>query len=88
MRDLHDATLIKLKAGLFLLLGVLASGLLLADRPAWRRLALLSITVWAFCRLYYFAFYVIERYLDPTYRFSGLISAVRYLAKRRATLGR
>jgi hypothetical protein len=43
---------------------------------------LLAIAVWCFCRAYYFAFYVIEKYVDPTFRFSGLGSAVRYLCGR------
>jgi len=29
--------------------------------------------------LYYFCFYVIEKYIDPSYRFDGLISVARYL---------
>lgn len=32
---------------------------------------MMGIAVWSFCRLYYFGFYVIERYIDPSYRFSG-----------------
>jgi hypothetical protein len=32
------------------------------------------IAVWCFCRLYYFAFHVIEHYVDASYRFSGLLS--------------
>jgi hypothetical protein len=27
-------------------------------------------------------FYVIERYIDPSYRFSGVLSALRYLLGR------
>jgi hypothetical protein len=42
----------------------------------------MSIAVWCFCRSYYFAFYVIEHYVDPSYRFSGLWSFVRYLLSR------
>ena len=34
------------------------------------------------CRAYYFAFYVIERYADPSFKFSGLWSFVRYLTTR------
>ena len=46
---------------------------------------LLAVTVWCFCRFYYFAFYVIEHYVDPGYRFSGLWSFALYLlSKRRA----
>ena len=45
---------------------------------------LLAIAVWSFCRLYYFAFYVIENYVDDSYRFSGLWSFVKYLWNRRS----
>ena len=48
----------------------------------WTRLLLLAICIWAFCRAYYFAFYVIGKYIDPGYRFSGLASAVRHLLKK------
>lgn len=36
------------------------------------------ITIWAFCRAYYFAFYVIEHYVDPHYRFAGLVDFLYY----------
>jgi hypothetical protein len=38
----------------------------------------MAVAIWAFCRAYYFAFYVIERYIDPGFRFAGLSSLVRY----------
>jgi hypothetical protein len=79
MRDLTDARWIKLKAVLFVLLGLLAATLLLAEDFSLRRLMLLGLVVWCFCRVYYFAFYVLERYVDPSYRFSGLFSAARHL---------
>ena len=34
--------------------------------------ALLLLAIWAFCRAYYFLFYVIQHYLDPRYRYAGL----------------
>jgi hypothetical protein len=40
------------------------------------------IAIWAFCRAYYFAFYVIGRYIDPTYKFAGLYSAAKWLLHR------
>ena len=82
MRDLTSPTWIKAKGFLFLSLGLLAGVLLLLDRPTLRTTALLAIGVWSFCRFYYFAFYVLERYVDPSYRFSGLLSLARYLARR------
>jgi len=83
MRNLTDPTAIKLKGALFLLLGVLSAALLLLQHPTLTSALLLVIVIWAFCRAYYFAFYVIEKYLDPTYRFSGLLSASSYLFRRR-----
>ena len=83
MRDLKDPRLMYLKAVLFLLIGALSSALLILDRPTWREVILLAVTVWAFARAYYFAFYVIERYIDPGYRFAGLGSVVAYLLGRR-----
>ena len=78
MTDLKNPTVIWMKGWLFLVLGILSAGLLLANAPSLRNTALLGITVWAFCRFYYFAFYVIEHYVDPDYRFAGLGSFVRY----------
>jgi len=81
--DIKSARLIYLKGALFLLLGGLSAALLLVEHFSLRTLALLSICIWAFCRFYYFLFYVIERYVDPEYRFAGLGSALRYLWKKR-----
>lgn len=78
MGNLADPRVIWLKGGLFLGLGVLASLLLIAQLPDIKYSALLAIAVWAFCRAYYFAFYVIERYVDPSYRFAGLLHFARY----------
>jgi hypothetical protein len=41
----------------------------------------LVVAVWSFRRFYYFAFYVLERYVDPAYRFSGLFSLARHLLR-------
>ena len=85
MRDLTDPRWIKFKGLLFLLLGALAGGLILVELPSWRVALLLAISIWGFCRAYYFAFYVIGKYVDPSFRFSGLGSAVRYLLGSRST---
>lgn len=83
MRDIKSPTWIKLKAALFLVLGVSAFGLALADRPTLKFAFLMTVAVWSLCRFYYFVFYVIEHYVDPSYRFSGLLSFARYLFKKR-----
>jgi hypothetical protein len=81
--DLHDPRAILVKGWLFLLLGVLASAGLLVLYPDLRVAGLLAIASWAFCRWYYFMFYVIEHYVDPSYKFTGLGSFLRYVLGRR-----
>lgn len=85
--DLTSRRAIFLKGWLFLVLGLFAAGSLLALHPGWDTALLLAIALWAFCRWYYFAFYVVERYVDPTYRFAGLGSFVRYLWRSRKNRG-
>lgn len=82
MKDLTDPRWIKLKGVLFVIAGVLASALVLIETRSWKAALLLVIAVWSFCRAYYFAFYVIERYVDPGFRFSGIGSAIRYLWRK------
>ena len=82
MKDLTDPRWIKLKGILFLVVGVLSAVLLVIDNLSLKTGVLLAITIWCFCRFYYFAFYVIEKYVDPGYKFSGLWSFACYLFKR------
>jgi type IV secretory pathway TrbD component len=82
MTDITHPKLIILKGFLFLLAGVLASGLLLVLHPEWTVAFLLGVAVWSFARFYYFAFYVIQHYVDPSYKFSGLTSCMLYLLRR------
>jgi hypothetical protein len=82
MRDLKSPGWMWLKAALFLVIGVVSCVLILAEIPDLRVAALLVLAIWSFCRAYYFAFYVIEKYVDPSYRFSGIISALRYFMTR------
>jgi hypothetical protein len=83
MSDLRNPRLLWLKFGLFIVVGLLASGIALALYPSLQLAGLLVVAIWAFCRAYYFAFYVIERYIDSTYRFAGLGSVVRYVLRKR-----
>jgi hypothetical protein len=83
MGDLKDPRLMYLKAGLFLLAGCAAVTGILVEFPSVRLAALLAIALWSFCRLYYFAFYVIEHYIDPGYKFAGLGSFLLYLLKQK-----
>lgn len=82
MKDLTNPAWIKVKGMLFLFLGLASAVLLYVGQPSVRTALLLVIAVWGFCRFYYFAFYVMERYVDANYRFSGLVSLARYIVKK------
>lgn len=77
--DIKSPRLLKINGILFLLLGIVAAGILLLNTPKIQTAVLLGITIWAFCRFYYFAFYVLHHYADPNFRYSGLIDLAKYL---------
>jgi hypothetical protein len=79
MRDLKSPKLIWLKGILFLIIGLASAGLIWVEAPTLKTVLLLVATIWAFCRAYYFGFYVLEKYVDPQFRFAGLFSLVRYI---------
>lgn len=83
MRDLKNSKIIYAKGLLFLALGIGAGVLLWIEKPTLKVALLLVVALWAFCRFYYFAFYVIGHYVDQSYRFSGLWSWVRYVWRNR-----
>lgn len=81
--DISNPKLLKLKGLLFLFLGLTSATLLILHQPNLTNVALLAITIWAFCRFYYFAFYVLQHYADPNFRYAGLTDLVRYLLGQR-----
>ncbi len=83
MKDLLNPFWIKLKGVLFLLIGIVSAVLVFLDDPKWQTAVLLALAVWSFCRFYYFAFYVIEKYVDSKYKFSGLIDFAKYFIGKR-----
>jgi len=84
-KDLTSPRLMYFKGALFVLTGLLASAIILLDHPSLKVAALLALAIWSFARAYYFAFYVIEHYVDPTHRYAGLVASLRYLFQRRAS---
>jgi hypothetical protein len=83
MADIKSPKLLYLKGVLMLVVGLMASGLLIAEHPSVKVAFLLALAVWGFARAYYFAFYVIEHYIDSSYRFAGLWDFVRYAFGRK-----
>ncbi|MCG8653322.1 MAG: hypothetical protein MI861_26020 [Pirellulales bacterium] len=82
-RDIQSKQWLYAKGFLFLLLALVAAGLLILKVPRWDVCVLLLICVWASCRAYYFAFYVIEHYVDPNFRYSGLIDFAKHRLRLR-----
>ena len=82
MTDINNPRIMWLKLWLFVSLGLLAVVIALVLFPSIRLAVLMLIAIWAFCRAYYFAFYVIEHYVDSEYRFAGLIDFAKYALKK------
>jgi hypothetical protein len=83
MGDLKSSRLIIFKGFLFLFAGIVAAATLLGENFTSRNALLLTIAIWCFCRFYYFAFYVIEKYVDPSFKFSSLWAFAVYMVRRK-----
>jgi hypothetical protein len=83
MRDLKKTILIYLKGFLLAAIVLYSAFLLFSMCPAWQTGFLIVLISWASARAYYFMFYVIEKYVDSRYRFSGVLSFIQYLLSRK-----
>ena len=81
--DITSPRVLYIKGLLFLLSGVLAAIVLILEHPTLKVALLLLLAIWCFARAYYFAFYVIQHYIDPGYRFAGLADFARYALRGR-----
>ncbi|TWU00915.1 hypothetical protein [Stieleria varia] len=81
--DIQSPTLLYVKGSLFVLLGITSAGLLLLHSPHWKTAFLLGVCVWSSCRAYYFAFYVIEHYIDDGERYAGLLDFAKRFVRRK-----
>ena len=77
MTDLKNPRWMYLKAWLFVGIAVICGLLLFLEDPNWRRAVLLLLLVWSAARAYYFVFYVLEKYVDPSLRYSGLLDLLK-----------
>ncbi|TGO02762.1 membrane protein [Candidatus Thiomargarita nelsonii] len=77
-RDIKNPKLIYLKVFLFLIILIISAIEIVLETKSWKIAILLLLVIWSSARIYYFMFYVIEKYLDSNYKFSGIMSFVRY----------
>lgn len=86
MSDLQSRRWIVAKGLMFLGIAAIAAALVLLESPTIKTAVLLALLAWAACRFYYFIFYVLERYVDSSLRYAGIIALVRaILAKRQGS---
>jgi UPF0716 family protein affecting phage T7 exclusion len=83
MGDIRSKPLIVAKGVLFLVIVVITAAGLFALSPGWVTAALILLLIWASARFYYFLFYVLEKYVDPSLRYSGIPDLLRHLSRRR-----
>ena len=74
---------ILLKFILFLIISIFGiSSMLILNKFNILFVFLLITTIWSCSRIYYFLFYVIHKFFDPQYKFSGLFHFVSYIINR------
>ena len=83
MGDLKSRGWILAKGVMFCAIALATGGLLILDSPSVRTAALVAVLVWSSCRFYYFLFYVLEKYVDPSLRYAGLLALAGGLWRRR-----
>ena len=83
MTDLKSKKWIVAKGVMFLGIAAAAAALILIEMPSAKVAALLALLAWASCRFYYFMFYVLEHYVDPTMRYAGLWDLLLGMKRRR-----
>lgn len=83
MGDLKSKAAIVVKGVLLLAIVVGAALLVFLQQPTWQVAVLLALLVWASGRFYYFLFYVLEKYVDPSLRYSGLLALLATLLRSR-----
>ncbi len=83
MGDIKSKPLIVVKGILFLVIVLTTAAGLFALSPGWVTAALILALIWASARFYYFLFYVLEKYVDPSLRYSGIPDLLRRLPRRK-----
>lgn len=80
--DLKNPRWMYVKAIGFVLIASLCAAALIARSVRIETLVLILLLIWSSARAYYFCFYVIQQYIDPSFKYSGVGSMLRYLIRR------
>jgi len=82
MPDIKSKPLIVIKGLLFMAIVVGASIGVMCYCPRLEVLGLLLVLIWASARSYYFLFYVLEQYVDPKLKYTGILDLIKNLRKQ------
>jgi hypothetical protein len=80
-RDIQGKWLLHAKGCLFLFVGLLAAGSIWMESENIRTALLLLIAIWAFCRFYYYLFYVLENYIGREQKYAGILDALKFIVR-------
>ena len=83
MRSLSSKRVIVAKGVIFLGLAGMTATMLLLQAPSLRVAVMIGVLVWSSCRFYYFLFYVLEHYVDPNFRYAGLLALLSQVRRNR-----
>ena len=81
--DIQSKKLIVVKGFLFLLCILLCSAVLIAEAANVRTVLAVLLLIWSSARFYYFLFYVLHQYVDPSLKYDGLFPMIRQLLRTR-----
>ena len=87
MGNLTSKPWIVAKGVLFLLIALASAALVWLEAPGVRTGLLLVLLAWSAARFYYFLFYVLGNYVDPSLKYAGIGALVRELLRKRRTPG-
>lgn len=75
-RDISNPVALKAKGLGFAFIGIMATGLLIWQLEDWPMIVMLFVAFWAWCRFYYFLFYVLEHYAGRKRPYAGVLDAL------------
>ena len=81
MADLKSKKMIVIKGLMFISIVIISTIVIAIYCPRKEVIALLLILIWASARSYYFIFYVLEKYVDPKLKYTGLIDLIKNIRK-------
>ena len=87
LSDLRSKRLIVLKGVLFAAIVLLCAAIILNESRRLSTLVAVLLLSWASARFYYFLFYVLHQYVDPSLKYDGFVPMLRQLWRRRRPRG-